>query len=161
MDIKIKAKEKLKGFIPSAHMAKWKLIAEGALAVIVIVGLFEIAHYIFNVSFSEDFLVALEVVDYSAVFILALDLINHYLISPKKERFVKNKFIYILSFIPYLIFTKAMGALYLIKPIFTGIAKLIKIFSHFEDIKERAGNIKGKVDAVSEGLIKKRKKNKK
>ena len=142
-------------------MAKWKLIAEASLALIVIVGLFEIAHYIFHVHFSEDFLVALEIVDYSAVFILALDLINHYLISPKKERFLKNKFIYILSFIPYLIFTKAMGAFYLLKPIFTGIAKLIKVFSHKEDIKERAGNIKDKVDDVSEELAKKRKKNKK
>jgi len=156
MEIKIKAKEKLKGLIPSRHMAKWKLIAEGSLAVIMIVGLFEIAHYIFKVHFSEEFLIALEIIDYLAIFILAIDLVHHYLISPRKERFIKNKFIYILSFIPYLIFHKAMGVFYLLKPLFTGIAKLIKVFSHKEEIKDR-------VEDVSEGIEKatKRKKSRK
>ena len=156
-----KAKEKLKGLIPSKYMAKWKLIAEGSLAVIIIVGLFEIAHYFFKVHFSKDFLIALEVIDYLAIFILAIDLIHHYLISPRKERFIKNKFIYILSFIPYLIFHKAMGVFYLFKPVFTGIAKLIKLFSHSEDIKDRIEDVAESVEkATTAKKPKKKKENK-
>ncbi len=158
---KKKAKEKLKGLIPSRHMPKWKLIAEGSLAVIIIVGLFEIAHLIFHVPFSEEFLSLLEAIDYLAVSILAIDLIHHYLVAPQKERFIKNKFIYILSFIPYLIFHKSLGVFYLLKPIFTGIAKLIKVFSHSEEIKERAEDIKEKVEDVHEELNKPKKKKKK
>jgi len=101
-----KPREKLKGLIPSRHMAKWKLVAEASLTVIIIIGLFEIAHYVFQVKFSEDFLVGLELIDYFAVFLLGVDLFNHYLITPNKEKFIKNKFIYILSFIPYLILLK-------------------------------------------------------
>jgi len=141
MKIKNKAKEKFNGLIPLKLMAKWKLTAEGSLAVIMIVGLFEIAHYVFQVHFSEEFLVALEIIDYLAIFILAVDLINHYLISPNKEKFIKNKFIYILSFVPYLIFYKAMGAVYLLKPLFTGIAKIIKLFSHKKEINDRVRNV--------------------
>ncbi|MFH1664182.1 MAG: hypothetical protein ABH986_05240 [archaeon] len=145
MELKKKAKEKLKGLIPSKHMAKWKLVAEGSLAVIMVVGVFEIAHYFFHVSFSAQFLVALEIIDYSAVFILAVDLFNHYLISPNKPKFMKNKFVYILSFIPYLIFHKAMGVIYILKPVFTGIAKIIKLVSHSDDIKERIDDVSEKV----------------
>jgi len=47
-----------------------------------------------------------------------------------------------------------MGALYLLKPIFTGIAKLIKIFSHKKEIQE-------KMDDVSEDIQDMRKKKKK
>ncbi len=159
--IKRKAKEKLKGLIPSRDMAKWKLIAEGSLAVIIIVGLFEIAHYFFNVNFSEEFLITLEVIDYAAIFILAVDLFNHYLISPNKERFIQNKFLYILSFIPYLIFTKAMGAVYLFKPVLTGIAKIIKLVSHKDEIEDRVEDIKEKAEDVSEQITKPRKKRKK
>lgn len=158
----VKVKENLKGLIPSRHMANWKLIAEGSLALIIIVGLFEIAHLVFHVYFSEEFLFWLEAIDYLAVSVLAIDLIHHYLVAPKKERFIKNKFIYILSFIPYLIFHKALGAVYILKPIFTGIAKLIKVFSHSDDIKERAEDIKDKVEDASNELKKsKNKKNKK
>ena len=141
MELKKTAKEKLTGFIPSKHIAKWKLIAEGALAVIIIVGLFEIAHYVFYVKFSEEFLVFLELADYSAIFILGIDLMHHFSTSENKPKFLQNKFIYILSFIPYLVFTKTMGALYLLKPIFTGIAKIIKLFSHKKEIKERVEHV--------------------
>lgn len=154
---KSKTKEKLKGLIPSRHMAKWKLVAEGSLAVIVIVGLFEIAHYIFLVHFSENFLIALEVIDYLAIFVLAIDLIHHYLIAPGKERFIKNKFVYILSFVPYLIFHKAMGFFYLLKPVFTGIAKLIKVFSHKEEIKERVEDVSEGIEKATKGKPKKKK----
>jgi len=154
-NLKNKTKEKLKGFIPSKHMAKWKLIAEGSLALIMIVGVIEIAHYFFHVHFEEEFLIALEIIDYSAVFILAVDLANHYFIAPKKDKFFQNKFVYILSFVPYLIFHKALGAVYLLKPIFTGIAKLIKLFSHSDDIKDRIEDVS---DKVSERVNKRKKK---
>ena len=154
---KNKAKEKLKGLIPSRHMAKWKLIAEGSFAVIMIVGVFEIAHYIFHVHFSVEFLIALEVIDYLAIFILAIDLVHHYLIAPRKERFIKNKFIYILSFIPYLIFHKAMGVFYLLKPVFTGIAKLIKLFSHKEQIKDRVEDVTEEIEKATKQKPKKKK----
>ncbi|MBU2099672.1 hypothetical protein KKG83_05635 [Candidatus Micrarchaeota archaeon] len=156
-----KPKEKLKGLIPSRHMALWKLIAEGSLAVIVIVSLFEVAHYIFHVEFSEEFFIALEVIDYSAILILAVDLLHHYTASENKPTFVKNKFLYILSFIPYLILHKAMGFVYLLKPVLTGIAKVIKVFSHKDEIKERAEDIKEKIDDAAEDLNKKKKGKKK
>ena len=160
-----KTKEKLKGLIPSRHVAKWKLIAEGSLAVIVIVGLFEITHYIFQVHFSEDFLIALEIIDYLAIFILAIDLLHHYLKNSDKPKFLKDKLLYILSFLPYLIFYKAAGVLLLIrplKPIFTGVAKIIKVFSHKEEIKNRVEDVTEKVGKATKTKtkIKRKKKNK-
>ncbi len=157
---KIKAKKKLKGLIPSRHMAKWKLIAEGSLAVIIIVGLFEIAHYFFHVHFEEEFLIALEAVDYFAVFILGVDLFHHYLVAPRKEKFLQNKFIYILSFIPYLIFHKALAFLAILrplKPIFTGIAKIIKLTSHKKEIKEKIDGITEDVSELTQKTKSKKK----
>jgi purine-cytosine permease-like protein len=153
MGIKKRIRKKLKSFIPHEHIATWKLIAEFALAIIVIVGVLEVAHYFFHVSFSEEFLLALELIDYAAIIILAVDLLHHYYVTHDKPKFLKDKFIYILSFLPYLIFHKAVGVIQLLKPlkpVFTGIAKVIKLFFHKEEIKER-------VEDVSEELTKPKK----
>jgi hypothetical protein len=144
-------------FIPERHVETWKLVAEIALIVIVAVSFFEIAHYVFHVKFSEGLLLALELIDYFAIFILGIDLLHHFSKAKSKPEFMKNKFFYILSFLPYLIFTKAMGAFYLLKPLFTGAAKIIKLGFHLPEIKKRAGDIKEKADDLTEGINKKKK----
>jgi len=115
--------------IPEQHAKTWKVIVFNATLVIFITLIIEL---FFRHSISEESLFWVEVIDIIAVIILGVDLANHYFKAKRKEDFVKENWLLILSFIPYLIFIKTVGILVIIKPALTGLARLVKIFFHIK-----------------------------
>ncbi|MBU1120879.1 hypothetical protein KJ660_03280, partial [Candidatus Micrarchaeota archaeon] len=97
---------RLRRLIPRKDYPTWKLIAEICLIIIVLITPIEIAHLVFHVEVEERLLSFLEVIDYLAIIVLLIDLVHHYLITKRKDRFLKENLLHILSFLPYILFIK-------------------------------------------------------
>lgn len=135
------------------HYPTWKLIAEICLIIIVLISVVEVMHNFYHVEIDSLTLRFIELIDYLAIIVLFIDLFYHYSASKKKEKFLKKHWLHILSFIPYLIFIKAAGILKLLKIVFTGIGKIIKIVFHKESLKKRLDEFEGKKKVIKEDKL--------
>ena len=91
--------------------------------------------------FPKEGLVVLTMIEYIAVGILGLDLIQQYMKARNKPKFMQKNWIFILTFIPYLIFVKVAGILMIIKTVIHFVARAGKLVLHTKTIKKELKKI--------------------
>jgi len=116
----------------------WKFIAFLSLITVFVIMVIDVFFVAF---FPKEGLVVLTMIEYIAVGILGLDLIQQYMKARNKPKFMQKNWIFILTFIPYLIFVKVAGILMIIKTVIHFVARAGKLVLHTKTIKKELKKI--------------------
>ena len=125
----------------------WKFIAFASLVVIFVIMIIDV---FFAAFFPKEELIIMDIIEYIAVGVLGLDLIQQYMKARNKPKFMQKNWIFILTFIPYLIFVKVAGILMIIKTVIHFVARAGKLVLHTKSIKKQAKNLYESTKSFSE-----------